>query len=176
MTYGLELLNLSRSDINHLEDAHVTMAKKVQGLSMTSPNTCALAPLGWRSITATVMVRSLTMLWQILLLPMNSPYKRIVVSRMLHHHHHQHIMLRSGPVWNMYKHLEELTLVQDVTHSITNGTYMSLYQWKLLVKSRVSQIERNKWVASCGLFRSLILYRQVIVNIIMWPWWQYALI
>ena len=173
MTYGLELLDMNNKQLQLIEVAHQSMAKKTQGLPMSTANCCALAPIGWKSISATLMIKSLTMMWQILLLPMNSVYKLILVNRLLEHNEN-HGGHGQGPAWKMFTDTKSLSLLNTVMSSITTGNYMSMSEWKRTVKSRVCEYEHKKWTMACCLYRSLRLYREIFMDISMWPWWSYA--
>ena len=113
MTYGFELLELDSTAIGYAEKVHLTMAKKTQSLPMHSAGVAALAPLGWQSIQATLITRSLLMLWQILLLPMDVIYKKLLVYRLLQHHIRP-TKQQQGPVWIMYQNAAKLGLLDVV--------------------------------------------------------------
>ncbi len=173
MTYGLECIDLEKKNLLYLENAHQTMAKKIQGLPVNCPNICAYAPLGWKSAECVLIQKSLLMLWQILLLPMTSIYKQLVIYRFLQHHHFPSIR-PCGPVRLMISNAKQLALLDVIMASITSGTYMPITQWKSELCSKLSAYDRSRWLASCQLYPSLYLYRTIITDISIWPWWQYV--
>ena len=80
----------------------------------------------------------------------------------------------SGPVWMMYQHARLLGLVDVVLASIEAGSFMSMVAWKTLVKIRTSSHDKARWMTSRGMYVSLRLYSDTILDIAMWPWWQFC--
>ena len=164
MTYGLELLDLDIKTTNSVEQAHLAMAELTQGLPSRVASVCPLAPLGWPSMDAMLMTKSLCLLWQVLLLPMSSVCKRLLVYRLLEHHTKSNINA-CGPVYSMYKNAQKL-------EAISTGNYVTIKEWKVIVKRKSRSLDQARWSASCLLYKSLKLYRRVISGVYMWPWWQ----
>ena len=172
MLYGIEL-NYSENVCRTLEAAHIKMAKRTQGLSTTAASPSALPSLGWRSIRATLMYRSLLMLWQILLLPMSSLYKQIVIHRIFEFHGggSKH---SCGPVFIMYNTLVRLNIHDEVMSAIRTANYMTLGAWKKKVKNLIHNNDLLELRAKSLMYSTMSLYQDCIKDIKIWPWWQHA--
>ena len=68
LMHGLEIADLSESNINKLDTFHGSVAKAIQGIPKRSPNISCLAPLGWLSMEGYIDYLKLMFLWRILLL------------------------------------------------------------------------------------------------------------
>lgn len=175
MLYGLELIHLKPDMMNRLERAHISMAKRIQGLPTTSATPAALPQLGWHTVKHTLMRRVLLLLWQILLLPMTVPYKQVIIYRILQiHGQHTPVKAMMSPVSFMWESAVQLGLDATIISSIRSGLYMKLTTWKSTIASRINTLEQLEWNASCLLYPSLNLYMQIVADRSTWPWWKYA--
>ena len=82
MAHGLEILPLSDTSYQILEQAHGAMAKMVQGQSKQTANVVPLATLGWCSMNSHLDLLKLMFLWRLMLLPMSNIYKQVTMIRL----------------------------------------------------------------------------------------------
>ena len=83
MTYGLELVYLSRRDEKNLESTHSSIARIVQGLPKQTSGPAALVSVGWWSRHAVLAYKRILFLWRILVKHMGSVDKVITVHGIL---------------------------------------------------------------------------------------------
>ena len=174
LTYGLELLDISNKSIYKLETAQKYMARRIQGLPQQTASPAVLTSVGWWSISSHLVMKRLMMLWQILILPMDSVYKQIVMEMFIGNYLRDNVC-SSGPTGLMYRAAKWLGLECMVACSIQSGSYMDKSNWKATVRKRIQQKEVNKFTYMSAMYSKLALYRRIFTTVDMWPWWSYGL-
>ena len=85
-------------------------------------------------------MKILVFLWRMLLLPMSSIYKRIVVKRIVMCCSKGMLNL-SSPITNALSTAKKYNLEQFIISSVTSGVFMTLSQWKTIVKQHIRLYE-----------------------------------
>jgi hypothetical protein len=173
LTYGLEVMDLSRNAIARLEILHADIAKSLQGLPQQTCNIGAVGSLGWMSIKAHIDIKRLLFMWQVAQLGMASLYKKVFICRFVCHMYGDSSK-HCGPLWQAIKTCKEYDLMDMVEHAVQSGDYMDIREWKRLVKNKVWARENQKWSIICRLYSSLSTVKQGIPSIKLWSWWQYV--
>jgi len=104
----------------------------------------------------------------------NSLCKQIMIYRFLEHSSRDSAYAHGGPVWNMFRFAKDLSLGAYIQNSINTGTYVSLSEWKTIIKSRLVHLDHIKWRSTCMLFKSLTWYRGIFNQRKLWSWWKYT--
>ncbi len=66
MLFGIDMWELTDTEVSRFESSHTQMFKTVQGQSVFIADAAVLAILGWTSPQASIEKRCLLMLWKIL--------------------------------------------------------------------------------------------------------------
>ena len=164
ITYGLEIVVISCKSEKILETAHCAMAKIIQGLSIQAGNIMSLPTLGWWSINSYICYKRLVLMWQILLLPMHSVYKTILINVLL--------MLRQrkygepgsykSPIGLMYSACLKLGVIDYVYDSITTGSYISISICKSKLTLLCWKNEKRAHNMASVFYKNAILYNKCI--------------
>jgi hypothetical protein len=173
MTHGLEVLPLTDTAVEALEQAHSNMAKLIQGVPKQTANVTCLSTLGWRSIESHIDILKLLFLWRILLLSVGNIYKQVTLLRLCDHMYNNdghHI----GPLHNTVQVYKKYHLINILDMALKTGELMSIIRFKSLVKERVTQYEQNQFLITCMLYKSIPLFQSCIDHISIWPWWVFA--
>lgn len=174
MTYGMELLSLSASMEHKLEITHMSVAKVIQGLPKQTSSPAVLPPLQWMTIHSILAYKRLTLLWRILLLPVGSICKQLVMSRVLEFIRRGFDSAPHGPVRVIVESAMEYRLCELISQSITNAHYMSIDRWKKLVQARIGEVQHATFEARTIMYSKLIMYKQCLDPSSIWPWWVHA--
>ena len=164
--YGID-----NASLNSMEMFHSKNAKLFQQLP---PNTCnigSVATIGWNSVKAQIDIRRLLFLWQILLLPMSTIYKKVMLYLILNPRSADR---RSGPLCKMLVTCAKYGLSNMVVNSVVNGTYMSMPMWKRMVKRMVIDQDNRDLHKSSYMYESLSHAMSHVLNHKMTSWWTYA--
>jgi hypothetical protein len=171
MVYGMEVLDGDDAVISVMEKAHRTMAKITQGLPTNTANAACLATLGWRTIAAHVDALKMMFLWRILAtLPVQCLYKQVALVRLAHHlfiKHGKH----HGPSFDIVQTYNKYGLTDVLLNGVTTGVYMSVNEMKRLIHTKLGEAEKDRFLATTLLYKSLSFYNKCITAITMWPWW-----
>ena len=79
LCYGLRITEVSEESSSNLESFNYKAAKLCQGLQPNVCNPGALATVGWSSIHNVVDSMKIKFLFQIIMLPISSIYKRVLI-------------------------------------------------------------------------------------------------
>ena len=121
MTYGLELVYLSRRDEKMLESTHSSMARIVQGLPKQTSGPAVLLSLG--PCNAIIAYKRILCLWRILVKHMGSVDKVITVHGILEAVNKGIGTIHPGPLRAALESLIEYHLLGIVSNSVKMGTY-----------------------------------------------------
>ena len=154
LTYGMEVMNVSDKSLESLEHFHINMSKHMQGLPKQCANAGSLGTIGWKSLETHIDFTRLLFLWRILLLPMHCIYKEImvklfVVITMSHVHN-------TSPTSTLLSTCKKYGFIDIVTLAIESGKYMTLNQWKTIVKNKLDIIDLQRWKITCTTYKSLL--------------------
>jgi hypothetical protein len=172
--YGLHMLDLSDKSLNELDSAQMVTAKRISGLATNTANIVPLAGLKWQRLSTHILRDSLFFMWQLMLLPMSSIYKKILVYRWIDIVDNNHIANTTGPVSNFINGCIQLNIYNDVERAIDTGQIMSKNAWKLIVKVKLKQKEENEWKGSSMMY-DMECFKHVCSNVNDgWKWWVIA--
>ena len=173
MEYGLEVTPITDKSVEELEASHRKMCKVIQGLPGNTPLPAPLASLGWMSMKSHIAMRKILFLIQLLSLPDNNVYKRIVL----------HILGNVGPycpdvskspIKEMYRAAWRYGMGIDVWKTLVFGSNISLSAQKIEIKKEMWKIENINWRATCHMYRNLISYCSLLQHIHILSWWKFA--
>jgi hypothetical protein len=173
LTYGLEIMNISRNAIAMLDTFHADIAKSLQCLPQQTCNIGAVCSMGWMSIKAHMDIKRLIFMWQVARLDSSSIYKKVFICRFVCHIYGESGK-HCGPLWDAIKTCKEYDLMGTVEQAVHSGDYMNIKEWKRLAKSKVWARENQKWSVVCRVYRSLSTMKQGIPSIKLWSWWLYV--
>ena len=174
LMHGMEIAELTPDCVSALEQAHGSAAKVIQGLPQQAANGACLASLGWCSLETYLDKLKMTFLWRLLVLPMSSIYKQLVLIRLCYHIYYAGWGKHLGPVQSMLDTFAKYDLTHMVIDGIESGTYMPIAMFKRLIASKVNESEQKRFKVTCLLYQTLDLYSKCIFEISIWPWWVYA--
>ncbi len=103
MLYGIDVWELTDTEVSRFESAHTQMAKTVQGLPVFIADAAVLAILGWTSLQAWIEKRCLLMLLEILSLSMDNIYKKICIERLIRLRGKSNNVVSHGSIALIYK-------------------------------------------------------------------------
>ena len=138
-----------------LETFNERTAKIIQVLPQQTANPGSRLTIGLTSITCHIDIMRLLFLWRILLLPMSSIYKKIVISRFLLCNN----VITCGPVSLLYNTCKRHGLVDLVISSILKGKYISLNEWKRIVNLKVKDLDYRTCILKSFMYDTLGLLR-----------------
>jgi hypothetical protein len=172
LAYGIPVSELPDGAMDALEHLHGAAAKRFQGLPSQTANSACLATLGWWSMEAHIDYLMLIFLWKLLVLPVKSIYKQVVICRLWTHIYRTE-GLHMGPVHCILKVFVKYDLMDMLQSALLSGTYMSMLNFKRFIKCKIKQSENARFRITCELHKSLIIYRECITQIKIWPWFIY---
>jgi hypothetical protein len=174
LTYGFEVMNVKASSLETVETFHYHAAKTIQGLPAQAVNIGSLATLGWQSIDVHIDYLRLMFLWRLLLLPMSSMYKVILLRRLFHFiQNYMHNDKACGPTWNMLNTCIKYGLQQFVINAIEAGEFCNMSHWKRMVRILFEDHYDKRWTVTHALYKSLANLSGEQLHI-MSPWWHHA--
>ena len=172
LCYGVEVMELSDQNIDALEKFHSTTSKQIQGLPQQCSNSGSIGTIGWKKIETHISIMKLLFLWRLLILPMICIYKDVIIKRF------ERLSLSNakhkGPVWDYVQLCQRYDLIDIVVESIQNGLYMSMSEWKTLVKRRLNQLDSKSWKIACSTYKNLKMLNLNVENIQMLSWWKHC--
>jgi hypothetical protein len=166
MTYGMEVMAISDSSVQHLEQAHGSMAKLSQGLPQQTANVSCLATLGWRSMASHIDMLRILFLWRLLLLPISNVYKAMTLLRLCYHLYHPD-GLHTGPLAVMVETYKKYGLETLLDNAVKSGHYMPMSLFKAVVNKIINTTEDTRFKATCLLYKSLEMFNNCIHSIRM---------
>ncbi len=174
LLYGTELLQLSATAINEMEKYQSHVAKAIQGLPESCANIGANKTMGWISIKGQIDILKLIFLWRLILLPMSSIYKKILVYRFVYLIYSD-VENKTGPLWDMLKTAKSYGLMNNVRQVIENASVVNMETWKRTVKSVVQYYEERQFQIKCTLYPSLHIINEInLSQINISAWWLFV--
>ena len=173
ITFGHEVMEVSQSCLNYLEDNHWKIAKRIQGLSDQAPDPAVLPLLGWMTLTGYINFLKLTFLWRVLLLPVRNIYRKVVIQRIIDYCNNS-TNSQVGPVANALNVAKSYDVLESILSSLFNGFTVTNSQWKKRVKVVIRENEWERHKATFNLYKSLRLFTYTFNTLGFWPWWEYA--
>ena len=173
LTYGLEIMTLSTSNIQKCESFHAEIAKSIQGLPSQTANYGAVCTMGWMSIQSVIDIKRMTFLWHLLCLPLRTIFKKLLIRRYTSITYCDTVAPQ-GPLYKMLQTCRKYNLLNTVCNALESGIYMSKREWKKIITEKVWQHENHRWKFISMLFSNLRGLRAGIKEVKMWSWWRYA--
>ncbi len=174
MCYGLELADLNSRSLQRLDTFQFDVAKKVQGLPVTTCNVVPLATIRWYRISSEVNKRCMMLHWQMIRLPMESVYKQVLVNRLVDIFKCPDKNI-SGPTVKFVNVCKALGLLPKVMEAIRTGIVCSKNIWKKEVNQSLGLIENNEWQATMLMASRLTEFKNIMTTCRDgFYWWQVA--
>ena len=172
--YGVELCDSRRDSMKMLDDFHIQIAKKIQGLPTSTANIVPLSAVKWMRLATEVTKRCMLFHWQIYSLPVHTLYKQLLVYRIVD------ILRRpsenkSGPSTRFVECCKMVGLLTKLRECVYNGDVISKKEWKSEVYKRLNSIENNEWKASVLMTSVASEYKQSVTSYTNgFHWWTVA--
>ena len=165
----VEIRGLCDNSKIEVEKFHFKVSKHVQGLPPNTSNYGSLVTAGWTTVQAYCDIMRLLFLWRILLLPMNVIYKKVIVVRLAE------ILWKTGEklgITNLLANTcNKYGLYEVLINLITCGNYISMKDWKIIVKKHVQTMDQKRLKINSKLYKVLeYISIEHIGNCL--PWWQ----
>ena len=170
LCYAMEIVQFSEELTSELEEFHKKNAKLFQGLSSNTANVGALKTIGWNSIKSYIEIMKMMFLWRLLLLPMSSWYKQIVIR--LVEGHSRGCNQSSGPIQSIVEVCQKYELMNIILAAMHTGCYEMVQDLKKIIISKVKDHDEMESRVNTMMYRSLQL-----VDIKDWRsvgWWCFA--
>lgn len=175
MTYGVEATHLSPTEIHTMEAAHRKNAKLAQCLPMNTPTPAPLATIGWMSMNAYIALKKLYFLWQILLLPQENIYNKIVKYIIVKFIGNLYTNTRpSGPLSDMLYAVSKYNLETLLYETIIGRPDGGINKYKSIIKQRIWEHEVRNWKASCVMYKELDGYQNNVSEVRLNNWWKFS--
>ena len=175
LCYATEIMDIEPKSLELMENFHVEKAKMFQGLPKNACNTGSLLTMGWPTMEATLDINKLMFIWRILMLPMSSIYKLIMIRRVMEFITMPVDTKKTGPVWNILSRCKKYGLLNVIVDAVQYGKYVMPNEWKRLVKDTVLSNDLKRLKVTSQLFKSLeMLNIQPMQNHTMLTWWTFA--
>jgi hypothetical protein len=153
--YGLFLTLITDSSLRELDKAHAKLAKRVQGLPPNTTVSIPLASLKWLRLSSYIAKEGLQFLWQLMILPMESVYKQLVINRIVDLKESKCNRHQTGPTAAMIHFSNVYGLLPCIEETMESGRVMTKLEWKSKVKKQVFEKESKEWTATSFLHKSL---------------------
>ena len=127
------------------------MSKTIQLLPKQTANVGSIQTINWQSIECYIDTKRLLFLWRILLLPMSSIYKVVMITRLLYCFRN----ILDSPIGLLYNTCIKYGLNDFVYNSVIAGSYVSLREWKVIVKERVVSLDKRIFHVRSKMFETL---------------------
>lgn len=174
LLYGVETMHMEDQTIDKLESFHAGSAKMFQGLPENTSNIGSVGLLGWNSIGAKIDIARLLFVWRILLLPMSSIYKKIMITLIISLYANDKYKCNEGPTADIMRTCDCYNLLEDVMHAVLSGCYISMNKWKGHVVKVVNRRDFRSWQIWSTMYSSLHLYPyDELESFKMSQWWMY---
>ena len=175
LIYGYDVQPLEECDVIKLENAHRKNAKIVMNVSQQVATPAPLAPLGWLSMKALLLMSRILFMMRLLCMNTDNVYKQILLFRL------DYIIINGytrrahrSPVDCMYEAAEYFGLLDKLIPCVQMRDFGGILEWKKIVKQKVWAQEHVMWEATCFLYDSLNVYRNAITGIKLHTWWIVA--
>ena len=174
MTYGLEVTQVSEQGFQLLEKAHKQNAKMLQGLPQNTPSPGTMATIGWLSIKRYIEMRKLVFLWQMLYLPMNNIYRRVVVATIGNWLIYGTSPPQNSPMGDSFNVACKYGMREMVRNCIMSNVIGSIDSMKACIKNLMWKQETMEWRATCSMYPELRTYSATTKIIQVHAWWKLA--
>ena len=169
LCYGTEVMEIDDTSLSSMEKFHCKSAKIFQSLPQNACNVGSIATLGWSNISAQIDIQRLLFLWRILQLPMHSMYKKVMIFLIFNRNDRC-----SGPLANMLKTCYKYGLLETLLESVLSGSYMSMNQWKKMIRCIVIDRYKKDLRRSFYLYDALSQTSSYTLSNKVIAWWIYA--
>jgi hypothetical protein len=173
ITYGLEVMELDQTIFNELDDEHWKISKQIQNLPLQTPNPAVLPTVGWISLSSYIDIMRLLFLWRVLCLDHWNAHKQLMIYRIAKLSR-CNLSTKLGPVAMLVDVARKYDLFTIILNAINENGYMSLNQWKVIVKSKVKAFDWQRHLVTLPMYKNLELYKVTITRPRMWAWWEYS--
>ena len=170
--YGCEIAEIPDQCVEKVEQFHGQAAKRIQGLPPHSSNATCLAPLGWLSLRGHIDFLMMTFLWRMILLPVNSIYKQVLIARLYHCIYEEGIHL--GPVKKMVEVFVKYNLLDTLMSALISADLLPIRQFKRHVKNTIFAYENRRFKATMLLYKDLKIFKACVTSITEWAWWTFC--
>ena len=173
LTYGLHLMSLPAEASAALESYHAETAKTFQGLPDRASNDGAIFTMGWPTLSEHIDIIRLTFFMRILLLPIKSVYKRILIVRYIAYMK-MDSKIKTGPFGIFLNLCKKLDIMKIVKPIIEECYSINLREWKHIVRERVWKNENSNWIIISGMSRTLGAIKMYEKRNVFNTWWNYV--
>ena len=172
LCYGVEVMNISENSKESLENFHNTMAKHQQGLPNHCSNVGSRGTIGWKMLDTHIDILRLLFMWRLFLLPCKCIYKCIILKRFetMVDSHVQH----KGPTWRYIQTCRKYGILNLVIDAVRSGSYMTIEQWKGLIKNKLNELDLKRWHIMCRTYKSLSMLNYKIEAYQISSWWLHC--
>ena len=141
--YGCELWsNIQSSHLVSLERAHRFCVKFMQFLPKSTSTDVALALFGFNSLETEIDYRKLIFLGQLCRLTGDHRVKTVFLHRLIHYNETPAKMIGFFP--DIYRILTKYALTRFISDYIENGSFLSKYSWKKLIRAKINEVFRRE--------------------------------
>ena len=171
LLYGMEMMDIPRTTTIDMETFHACAAKHIQQLPDQCCNIAAVRSIGWSSIEACIDIVRLVFLWRLILLPVTSIYKKILIRRFV-----SHMMegKHEGPLFLAIETARKYELLGLIERALETGESMPIAKWKRIVRICVKDREEQKWRVMSCLYPSIEMMTVGMPVLEILAWWQYV--
>ena len=172
ISYGVEVMPMETGIRSCIESAHWAIGKDIQKLPQNTPNPCVLPQLGWLSMNSYIDLNKLLFLWRILLMNTTSIFRKVVIKRI--HMWSKKERKTTGPVCECLNVAAKYNVLIYVVAGMNDGIFMSISEWKRLVKGKIQWLETAKHNVTISMYKKSNLFVKCIDQSKMWPWYTHA--
>ena len=141
--YGCELWsNMQSSHLVSLERAHRFCVKFMQFLPKSTNTDVALSLFGFNSLETEIDYRKLIFLGQLCRLTGDNRVKTVFHHRLIHYTETPAKMIGFFP--DIYRILTKYALTRFISDYIENGSFLSKYSWKKLIRAKINEVFRRE--------------------------------
>ena len=159
LCYGLFMLNLSKSNLQKLDNFHVNVAKNIQGLNSNTPAVAALAGLKWPRLSSYITKELLLFIGYTV--KYNYIYKNIILSMYFDQKNKR--SKKTSIVHTFIEYGLKLNVLGKFDKYLYECCF-ELSEWKKLVKEQIKKKENAEWQATVLMYKSLKTFTTVGIN------------
>ncbi len=150
------------------------MAKIIQGLNQSTPNSALLPVIGWYAIESLIGKARIDFLLRILLLEPDNVYKRVAIIR-IYQYLYKLTNQSMGPVQRALQNASKYDLLVSIINAIETGNIIKIRELKRNTKLAMENLENQSWEASVLLYGGMNVYRDVMkIQRGRWFWWNFV--
>ena len=159
LCYGLFMLNLSKSNLQKLDDFHANVAKNVQGLNANTPSVAALAGLKWPRISSHIRKELLLFIGHTI--KYGYIHKNIILNVYLDQKKRK--SNNTSIVYNFIEYGLKLNVL-DIFEKYLNEGCFEISEWKKRVKEQANSKENAEWYATIIMYKSMETFTMVGID------------